>query len=317
MTPISVTGLTRRFGTFTAVDHVSFRVERGTIFGLLGANGAGKSTTIRMLCGLLRSSSGHAEVAGYDIDRHPDRVRGSIGYMSQQFSLYRDLTVAENISFFGGVYGLSAHTMRERERWVIEMAGLKGRERTRAENLSGGWLQRLALGCAVLHRPTVLFLDEPTGGCGSRVPAATFGRSSTTLPRRETTVVVTTHYLDEAEFCNDVCLMHAGRIVAQGPPSRLKRDRLPYRLWQVECADAARFQPIMQDQPWVTFVSIFGRALHVGTTLPETEARRLIHAVLGSSGDGIDEVTATPIEPSLEDVFIHVIEAEQAAGVER
>jgi ABC-2 type transport system ATP-binding protein len=222
---ISVDELTKRFGSFTAVDRVSFDVRRGDIFGFLGANGAGKSTTIRMLCGLLTPTSGKARVAGHDVGAEPDRVKRRIGYMSQKFSLYEDLTVEENIGFFGGVYGLSRADVSARLPGVLDMAGLRGRERTLARELAGGWKQRLALGCAILHEPEVVFLDEPTGGVDP-VSRRRFWDLIHGLSERGVTVLVTTHYLDEAEYCNDIRLIHAGRIVAAGSPEELKRQTI-------------------------------------------------------------------------------------------
>ena len=221
--PSTVKSLTKKFGGFTAVDAVSFEVGRGAIFGFLGANGAGKSTTIRMLCGLLDPTSGTATVGGFDVGREPERVKRVIGYMSQKFSLYEDLTVVENIRFFGGVYGLAAKAVEARLPWVLEMAGLKGRERSLTRTLSVGWKQRLALGCAVLHEPEIVFLDEPTGGVD---PASRrrFWELINELSERKVTVFVTTHYLDEAEYCNDIRLIHAGRIVAGGSPRELKDE---------------------------------------------------------------------------------------------
>jgi ABC-2 type transport system ATP-binding protein len=218
---IEVRELTRRFGSFTAVDNISFSVERGSVFGLLGANGAGKSTTIRMLCGLLKPSGGIAQVDGEDVTTAPERVKRRIGYMSQRFSLYRDLTVAENITFFAGMYGLSGREIASRREWLLEMAGLTGRENTPATDLSGGWAQRLALGCAVLHQPPILFLDEPTGGVDP-VSRREFWDIINDMADRGTTVVVTTHYMDEAEYCNTVHLMYGGSIVAAGSPQELR-----------------------------------------------------------------------------------------------
>ena len=304
---IEAQDLTRTFGDFTAVDRISLAVEEGTIFGLLGANGAGKSTTIRMLCGLLSSTEGSGRVAGYDIDREPERIKRSIGYMSQEFSLYRDLTVEENITFFGGVFGLSRTRIEERKRWVLDMAGLRGREHMLAAQLSGGWRQRLALGCAVLHEPRIVFLDEPTGGVDP-VSRREFWDLINEFADQGVTILVTTHYLDEAEYCNDVSLMHAGRIVAQGSPSTLKREQIPNRMWHVECDAATDALSLLQQQAWVAESSIFGRALHVGVELPEDEAPEAIRRVLGEAG--IDVTRVEQILPSLEDVFLHVISRE-------
>ncbi len=215
--------LTRRFGSFTAVDSISFAVPRGSILGLLGANGAGKSTTIRMLCGLLRSTSGTARVAGFDINTQPEQVKQNIGYMSQRFSLYLDLTVRENIRFFAGVYGLERGEAESRLRWVLELSGLAGQEDRLTGELAGGWRQRLALGCAILHRPPIVFLDEPTAGVDP-LSRRDFWELINGLAEAGTAVLVTTHYLDEAEYANRLLLIHSGRIIAEGSPGELKRQ---------------------------------------------------------------------------------------------
>jgi ABC-2 type transport system ATP-binding protein len=219
---IVVEHLTRRFGAFTAVDDVSFDVRRGEVFGFLGSNGAGKSTTIRILCGLLRPTSGRAEVGGIDVARDPERVKRQIGYMSQRFSLYELLTVDQNIRFYGGLYGLKGDRLARRRAFALEMASLVGREHLLARTLSGGWRQRLALGCALLHEPPILFLDEPTGGVDP-VSRRDFWRLIDDLAQAGTTVLVTTHYLDEAERCDRVAIIHGGRIVALGATGELKR----------------------------------------------------------------------------------------------
>src|SRR5262245_40881445 len=218
---IEVRGLTRRFGQFVAVDQLSFDVRRGEIFGFLGSNGAGKSTTIRMLCGLLRPTSGRAIVGGVDVTRDPEGVKQRIGYMSQRFSLYELLTVNQNIAFFGGIYGLDEARLARRRDFVLEMAGLQGREATLARDLSGGWRQRLALGCAILHEPSILFLDEPTGGVDP-LSRRQFWRLIDVLSNAGVTVLVTTHYLDEAERCHRVALIHAGRLAALGSTAEVK-----------------------------------------------------------------------------------------------
>jgi ABC-2 type transport system ATP-binding protein len=224
---IVVSSLTKNFGDFVAVDSVSFEVNHGEIFGFLGANGAGKSTTIRMLCGLLSPTSGTASVGGYDIAKQAELVKQRIGYMSQKFSLYEDLTAEENIRFFGGVYGLSRSRLRSKLPWVLEMAGLRGREHSLTAELAGGWKQRLALGCALLHDPEIVFLDEPTGGVDP-ISRRRFWDLVSELSSKGVTVFVTTHYLDEAEYCHRIMLMHAGEIVAGGSPRELKdRYALP------------------------------------------------------------------------------------------
>jgi len=307
---IEVKSLTKKFGGFTAVDAVSFEVVRGAIFGFLGANGAGKSTTIRMLCGLLDPTSGTAIVGGIDVGRRPDEVKKVIGYMSQKFSLYEDLTVAENIRFFGGVYGLARKEVDSRLPWVLEMAGLAGRERSLTKTLSVGWKQRLALGCAVLHNPAIVFLDEPTGGVD---PASRrrFWELINDLSERGVTVFVTTHYLDEAEYCNDIRLIHAGRIVAGGSPRELKAGVIRNPILEVSSGRAVDALEALRKEPWVLGTSIFGTSLHVSVA-DEEEGRRLIRERLAREGlvpERIDRIV-----PSLEDVFIHKIEEQSGSG---
>ncbi len=304
---IEVRSLTKRFGGFTAVDDVSFDVERGGIFGFLGANGAGKSTTIRMLCGLLDPTSGTATVGGFDIRREPERVKRAIGYMSQKFSLYEDLTVAENIRFFGGAYGLAKKIVDVRLPWILEMAGLKGRERSLTRTLSVGWKQRLALGCAVLHEPRIVFLDEPTGGVDPS-SRRRFWELINDLSERGITIFVTTHYLDEAEYCNDIRLIHAGRIVAGGSPRELKTEVIRNPILEVASDRIVEAMEILQKEPWVVDTSIFGTSLHVGVR-DEEEGRRLVRERLAREGIAVRRIDR--ILPSLEDVFIHKIE-EQA-----
>jgi len=308
---VEVRSLTKRFGDFVAVDAVSFEVERGRIFGFLGANGAGKSTTIRMLCGLLDPTSGTATVGGHDIVRETERVKRTIGYMSQRFSLYEDLTVAENIRFFGGAYGLAQKTLADRLPWVLRLAGLEGRERSLTRTLSVGWKQRLALGCAVLHEPKIVFLDEPTGGVD---PASrrSFWELINDLSERGITVFVTTHYLDEAEYCNDIRLIHAGRIVAGGSPRELKTTVIKNPILEIACDRVVEALEILQKEPWVLETSIFGTSLHISVA-DEEEGRRLIPSRLGREGIAVQRIDR--IMPSLEDVFIHKIE-EQAGPEE-
>jgi len=301
---IDVRGLTKAFGRFMAVDHVTFSVRRGDIFGFLGANGAGKSTTIRMLCGLLGPTLGSASVGGFDIAREPDRVKSRIGYMSQKFSLYEDLTVEENIEFFGGVYGVGAGRIRDKLPGVLEMAGLEGRERSLARELSVGWRQRLALGCALLHEPEIVFLDEPTGGVDP-VSRRRFWELINRLSGDGVTVFVTTHYLDEAEYCNDIRLIHAGRIVAAGSPGELKRTYIRNPILEVECDRVVDAMEFLQGQDWVIETSIFGAHLHVSVA-DESEGRERVKDVLASAG--IEVRRMDRIMPSLEDVFISRIE---------
>ncbi|HXW06191.1 MAG TPA: ABC transporter ATP-binding protein [Vicinamibacterales bacterium] len=307
MTPapaIDVRHLSRRFGAFTAVDDLSFQVGRGEILGFLGSNGAGKSTTIRMLCGLLRPSAGTALVDGIDVAAEPEAVKRRIGYMSQRFSLYELLTVDQNIRFFAGVYGLDAGQLEARRGFVIEMAGLKGREQMLARDLSGGWRQRLALGCAILHEPPILFLDEPTGGVDP-LSRRQFWRLIDTLSTEGVTVLVTTHYLDEAERCHRVALIHAGRLAALGSPREVKavfHGRPIIEIRSDNPVDAMRELDAMED---VEKTSLFGTAVHAvlrgeGVT-PAALAGRL-------RARGLAVRSADRVPPSLEDVFLDVVD---------
>lgn len=310
---IDVRELTRRFGAFTAVDAVSFSVRRGAIFGFLGANGAGKSTTIRMLCGILEPTSGAASVAGRDVGREPERVKSAIGYMSQKFSLYEDLTVEENLAFFGGVYGLSRRTVRERLPGMIDLAGLRGRGRALARELAGGWRQRLALGCALLHRPEIVFLDEPTGGVDP-VSRRSFWELINRLSDEGVTVFVTTHYLDEAEYCHDIRLIHAGRIVGAGSPLELKETSIRNPILEVETDRAVEALDLLQRRPWALETTLFGTTLHVGVE-DEPEGRRLIAETL--DGAGLRWSRIDRIVPSLEDVFIRRIQDSETGAASR
>jgi len=301
---IAVRGLTKRFGSFTAVDDLSFEVRRGEIFGFLGANGAGKSTTIRMLCGLLTPTSGSAIVGGYDVARQTDKVKRTIGYMSQRFSLYDDLTVEQNIRFFGGIYGLSDARVRERMQWVLGMADLKGREDSLTRTLSGGWKQRLALGCAVLHEPPIVFLDEPTGGVDP-ISRRNFWEMINQLSEQGTTVLVTTHFLDEAEYCNDIIMINAGKLVAGGSPIELKTRYITSPILEVRCDDVVKSLELIRVEPWAMETSVFGTTLHVMVADAEDGAGR-IRALLARHGLAVASVER--IVPSLEDVFLYVLE---------
>ena len=304
MNAITVTGLTRRFGDFTAVDRLSFDVQAGEIFGFLGANGAGKSTTIRMLCGLLEPTGGTAMVGGIDVGRDPEGVKRRIGYMSQRFSLYRDLTVDQNITFFGGIYGLRGRRLEERRRFILEMAGLQGREHTRTVDLAGGWRQRLALGCAILHEPTIVFLDEPTGGVDP-VSRRMFWKLIDALSASGTTVLVTTHYLDEAEHCHRVAIIHAGQLAALGTTDELKRIFAQRSILEIQSDAPVEAMRLLDRMQEVQKTSMFGTAVHAvlataDDRVPSELQRRLDQA--GVAGVAIDIV-----QPSLEDVFLDVV----------
>jgi ABC-2 type transport system ATP-binding protein len=308
---IDVRGLTKRFGAFTAVDHVSFEVKRGEIFGFLGANGAGKSTTIRMLCGLLPPTEGTALVGGFDIRTQAEEVKHAIGYMSQRFSLYDDLTVEQNIRFYGGIYGLSAAKIRSRMEWVIDMADLKGRERSLTRTLSGGWKQRLALGCAILHEPPIVFLDEPTGGVDP-ISRRNFWELINRLSAEGITVLVTTHFLDEAEYCNDIILINAGKLIASGSPTDLKTEHITRPILEVRVDDRQIVEALetIRVAPWAHETSIFGTALHVMVD-DEAAGARLIREKL--SGAAIAMGSIERILPSLEDVFLYLLDKDAAA----
>ena len=307
MTPapaIDVRHLTRRFGAFVAVDDVSFDVRPGEIFGFLGSNGAGKSTTIRMLCGLLRPTSGTALVGGVDVSRDPEGVKRRIGYMSQRFSLYEKLTVDQNIAFFSGIYGLTGDAAAARRAFVLDMAGLRGRERALTGSLSSGWRQRLALGCAILHEPPMVFLDEPTGGVDP-LSRRQFWALIRSLAAKGVAVLVTTHYLDEAEHCDRVAIIHAGRLAAFGAVSELKRTFASRPILEVRAAEPVRAMRALDAMPEVEKTSIFGTAVHAVLRSPETSPESIARA-LEATGITVTECTVVP--PSLEDVFLDVAE---------
>ena len=301
---ISVEHLSRRFGDFVAVDDVSFDVRQGEIFGFLGANGAGKSTTIRMLCGLLRPTSGTATVGGIDVSKDPEAVKLRIGYMSQKFSLYEALTVDQNIRFFGGIYGLEGPRYQERRRFALDMAGLVGRESTLTRDLAGGWRQRLALGCAILHQPPIVFLDEPTGGVDP-VSRRQFWRLIDQLSQSGTTVLVTTHYLDEAEHCHRIAVMNAGKLAAIGTTTELKNVFAERPIVEIQAPNAVDAMRVLDSLPDIEKTSLFGTAVHAvarrrgltpASVKAELEAR------------GVRVTHAEQVEPSLEDVFLDVVE---------
>jgi ABC-2 type transport system ATP-binding protein len=301
---IEVQNLSKKFGKFTAVDKVNFTVKQGEIFGFLGANGAGKSTTIRMLCGLLQSTSGTATVGGYDINTHTEQVKLHIGYMSQRFSLYDDLTVEQNIRFFGGVYGLKNNRLNERMDWVLKMADLKGRENSLTKTLSGGWKQRLALGCAILHQPKIVFLDEPTGGVDP-ISRRNFWELINQLSSEGVTVLVTTHFLDEAEYCNDIILINAGKLIASGSPVALKSEHIRNPILEVASTNVVEALETIREKPWALETSVFGTTLHV-MVQDEREGKRLITQTLRERDIPIRHIER--IVPSLEDVFLYLLE---------
>jgi ABC-2 type transport system ATP-binding protein len=296
---VEVENLVKRFGAFTAVDRISFSTRTGEVFGLLGPNGSGKSTTIRILCGLLHPSSGRASVAGYDVVASPEQIRRNIGYMSQKFSLYADLTVLENLRFFAGMYGVSSDMVKERIGWALEMAGLRGRESSLTGTLSGGWKQRLALGCAVLHRPPILFLDEPTSGVDP-LSRRLFWELIQRMSDEGVTVFVTTHYMDEAVYCNRLALMDRGRLIALGTPTELRRDSIEGALLLLECDRIGDALERVRRIEGVHDAAVFGNALHL--VISNLEVASAIRAAL--EADGIVVERLEPIRPSLEDAFV-------------
>jgi ABC-2 type transport system ATP-binding protein len=297
---VRVRDLVKRFGDFVAVDSISLEAQKGEIFGFLGPNGAGKSTTIRMLCGLLRPTSGVATVAGLDVARQSEQVRQRIGYMSQRFSLYNDLTVAENIRFFAGMYNVASDVLSERIRWALEMSGLIGRENALTSTLAAGWKQRLALGCAVLHKPPILFLDEPTSGVDP-ISRRQFWELIHQMAAEGVTVFVTTHYMDEAEYCNRLVLIYRGKIVAAGSPLELKTHSMKGQLLLVEGEPLGLALELLQTAPGVEDAAVFGNAIHL-VVQDAAKSKPVLWQYLTKNNIRVGRVE--PIRPTLEDVFV-------------
>jgi len=304
-------GLTKRFHSFIAVDHLNLTINKGEVIGFIGPNGAGKSTTIRMLCSLLRPSEGQAFVAGFDVARQPEAVRAHIGYMSQKFSLYGDLTVRENLRFFGGIYHVPRRDMAERMAFAISMAGLQRREDTLVRTLAGGWKQRLALGCAILHRPPVLFLDEPTSGVEPEARRH-FWDLIHELAEGGVTTLVSTHYMDEAEYCNRIALIDRGKLIALASPRELRSLELGGELYEISCTPLGSALKILSEAPGVVEAAIFGDKLHVVLGSGGLGAADLPH-FLGEQGVHAD--SAHPVMPSLEDVFVQLVSSDREARV--
>lgn len=305
---IIVDGLVKRFGTFVAVDTVSFSVGRGEIMGFIGPNGAGKSTLIRVLCGLLRPSAGRALVAGIDVARDPEAVRQRIGYMSQKFSLYNDLSVVENLRFFGGIYGVRRADIAARLRFAIDMAGLAGRENALVATLAGGWKQRLALGAAILHRPAIVFLDEPTSGVDPS-SRRRFWDLIHALSEEGVSVLVSTHYMDEAEYCHRIALINRGRLIALGTPQELRQSSLGGELLALEGDRIGDAVAQLETAPGVQDVAMFGSALHA---LVDDAAARSPELLARLGAAGFVGARVRRIEPSLEDSFVHLVGASSA-----
>lgn len=309
MNSIEVNKLTKTFGNFIAVDNISFNVVQGEIFGFLGANGAGKSTTIRMLIGILEPTSGDALVGGYSIQKQPDLVKTQIGYMSQKFSLYNDLTVGENIRFFASIYGITGKKYEARKKWVLKVADLEGKEKLLTESLPGGIKQRLALGTAVIHEPKIVFLDEPTSGVDP-ISRRNFWDLIHDLSANGTTVIVTTHYLDEAEFCNDIILINGGRLIAQGNAKELKTKYIKNTILEIESDRVVDSMEILEKEKWVGETSIFGNNIHIilnDNSKGEQDIRNIL-----TEKNSIAVYRVDKIIPTLEDVFIHLLDKDKS-----
>ncbi|MFN3694697.1 MAG: ATP-binding cassette domain-containing protein [Ignavibacterium sp.] len=304
MNSIEVKNLTKKFGDFISVNDISFAVKKGEVFGFLGANGAGKSTTIRMLCGILKPTSGDAIVGGFSVMNQPEKVKQKIGYMSQKFSLYNDLTVEENINFFAGVYGISNKTLAERKNWVLSVADLKGKENFLTGSLPGGIKQRLALGTAVIHKPEIVFLDEPTSGVDP-IARRNFWELINSLSDDGTTVVVTTHYLEEAEYCNNIILIDSGKLIAEGNPKELKSRYISSKILEIECERVVDAISILENQIFVDESNIFGNTLHL-TVNDNFKSDDQIKNILAEQSINVFRINE--VMPTLEDVFIHLVD---------
>ncbi|MBZ5534660.1 MAG: ABC transporter ATP-binding protein [Acidobacteriia bacterium] len=306
---VLVEKLVKRFGSFYAVHGISFEVNRGEIFGFLGPNGAGKSTTIRMLCGILAPTDGKGTVAGFDVRTEAEKIKNHIGYMSQRFSLYEDLTVEENIDFYSGIYQIPAGKKKERKEWVIEMSGLKEHRHSRTSILSGGWKQRLALGCAILHEPPILFLDEPTSGVDP-ISRRLFWDLIYDLAGQNVTVFVTTHYMDEAEYCDRLALIYRGELIAIGTPAILKTRYMQEDVLEVQCDRPQDAMREIEQLKEVKEAALFGKGLHV-VAREGNAAAASVRRLLEERGYG--PAVIGKVAPSLEDVFVSLIESRDRA----
>ncbi|MBK7978484.1 MAG: ABC transporter ATP-binding protein [Ignavibacteriae bacterium] len=308
MFSIEVNNLNKTFGKFVAVNNISFKVKEGEIFGFLGANGAGKSTTIKMLCGLLEPTSGDALVGGFSIKSQSDFVKKNIGYMSQRFSLYNDLTIEENIKFFGGVYGLEGKELNERMQWILKTANLIGKENILTGSLPGGIKQRLALGTAVIHKPKIVFLDEPTSGVDP-ISRRSFWDLINDLSDEGITVLVTTHYLEEAEYCGNIILINAGSLIAEGNSKVLKSKYLTNPIYEIQCSNVIEAMEIFDKSNFVDETSIFGNSIHIIMNNNFVNENQIINELKKLPQIHIEKIDK--IVPTLEDVFIHLLEKDK------
>lgn len=311
---VTAKDLTKIFGKdFTAVDHVSFEVESGQIYGFLGPNGAGKSTTIRMLCGILAPTSGQGTVGGFDIFTESEKIKQTIGYMSQKFSLYADLTVRQNLEFYSGIYQIPKAKKQQRIKFAVEMAGLTERENSLTGDLSGGWKQRLALGAAILHEPTILFLDEPTAGVDP-ISRRMFWDLIHDMKQKGVTVFVTTHYMDEAEHCDTLSLIAAGRLVATASPRALKESVITGRLLSVLAKPMDKAMALLDEMPGMKNAQVFGRSIHVESE-DSSDIEKSVFKKLTENAIKVESVTA--IRPSLEDAFITLVQQQSRTEKDR
>ena len=312
MNSIEVINLTKKFGAFTAVNSINFKVAPGEIFGFLGANGAGKSTTIRMLCGILAPTSGDAFIGGINVIKNPNAVKKNIGYMSQKFSLYNDLTVEENIFFFGGIYGLNGPELKERMRWILKIANLNGKENLLTGSLPGGIKQRLALGTAVIHNPGIVFLDEPTSGVDP-ISRRNFWELISDLSGKGTTVLVTTHYLEEAEYCNNIIMIDGGSIIAEGSPKFLKEKYIRNTILEIESEKPVDAIEILEREPFVEEASVFGNNIHLSVNEKYDSPQTIRNLLENNYSINIKKINV--ISPSLEDVFLTLLEKNKSGVI--
>ncbi|MCB2189846.1 MAG: ABC transporter ATP-binding protein [Deltaproteobacteria bacterium] len=304
-TAVFVTNLEKRFGNFIAVNKINLEVYSGEIFGFLGPNGAGKSTTIRMLCGILEPTDGFGKVADFDIRSEQEKIKSHIGYMSQKFSLYEDLTVEENIDFYSGIYRIPSHLRNKRKDWVLEMAGLREHRKSLTKILSGGWKQRLSLGCAILHEPPIIFLDEPTSGVDP-VSRRQFWDLIYELAGKGVTIFVTTHYMDEAEYCDRIALIYRGELIALGSPEILKNEKMKEDVLSVVCSRPQDAMEGIEKLSGIKEVALFGKGLHVVVNNGK-KAISFLSSFLNENGYIVDQIEI--ITPSMEDVFVSLVEA--------
>jgi ABC-2 type transport system ATP-binding protein len=308
--PLEVQGLTKKFGDFTAVDHVSFTVQPGEVLGYLGPNGSGKTTTIRMLCGLITPTAGSAQIMGIDVTKDPEAVKPRIGYMSQKFALYDDLTVLENLQFYAGVYDIPVSLEAQRINEVLHLAGLEGRRQSFTRELSGGWRQRLALGCALIHHPPLLFLDEPTSGVDP-VARREFWDLIYQFAAEGTTIFITTHYMDEAEHCNRAAFMYRGKLLAIDTPAKLKATYLKGAAWDLAASPLLDAVETLSVTEGIAQASLHGDRAHVIVTPGEWTPDRLM-ARLGDKGIAVQSIDT--VESTLEDVFTLLAHSQSAAN---